>query len=206
MKAFFKSLKIKSFSTEDDIIKGSLAERVIRTIKRKIYMYMTQNNTRIYHDKLQDIVNSYNASYYSGIGMTPNQVNSTNVIFAIHHNEKKMSDRISRREINVGDTVKLLGKKGIMDRGYYINWTEENYIVKEILDTTPVTYKVEDLLGEALEGSFYRQELQIVEKPVFYQIEKKIKSRYKNGKKEWYIKWLGYPEKFNTWEPASAIP
>ena len=48
MKVFFKSLKIKSFSTEDDIIKGSLAERVIRTTKRKIYMHMTQKNTRIF--------------------------------------------------------------------------------------------------------------------------------------------------------------
>ena len=206
--AYLKTLKVKPFSSEDDTVKASLAERVIRTLKRRIYMYMTQKNTRRYIDKLSDFVNSYNNSYHRSIGMTPNQVTNEKVIFAIYHdqNRSNLLNKAKTYDIKVGDTVKLQGRKKLMDRGFQIQWTEENFIVKRKLNTKPVTYLVEDLLGEQVKGSWYGPELQVVEPPEFYQIEKKVKSRVRNGKKEWLIKWLGYSDKFNTWEPASEIP
>ena len=44
-------------------MKANYAERVIQTIKRKIYKYMYHNRTSRYVDVLQDIVNGYNNSY-----------------------------------------------------------------------------------------------------------------------------------------------
>lgn len=207
LKKFLKSKGIKAFSTEDDAIKGSMVERANRTLKRQIYMYMTQNNTDKYVDVLQNLVDSYNNSIHRSIGMTPNQVNKNNVVFALYHNQNKIVPRVSKvPHLKVGDTVKLLGRKKLMDRGFQIQWTIENHIIRKVMKTKPVTYAVEDLLGEPIAGSWYRSELQPVQKPEFFQIEKKIKSRVKNGKKEWLIKWLGYGAKFNTWEPASEIP
>ena len=43
---------------------------------------------------------------------------------------------------------------------YTPNWTEEVFVIDEVLNTKPFTYKIVDLMGEAIEGSFYEQELQ----------------------------------------------
>ena len=43
--------------------KSVVAERFIRTIKNKIYKYMTSISKNVYIDKLYDIVNEYNNTY-----------------------------------------------------------------------------------------------------------------------------------------------
>ena len=41
-----------------------VAERFIRTLKNKIYKYMTSISENVYIDKLDDIVNEYNNTYH----------------------------------------------------------------------------------------------------------------------------------------------
>ena len=48
----------------------------------------------------------------------------------------------------------------IFDKSYKGNWSEELFIINKIQPTVPITYKIKDLLGEDIKGSFYRQELQ----------------------------------------------
>ena len=48
-----------------------VAERFIRTLKIKIYKYMTLILKSGYIDKLDDIVNEYNNSYHRTIKMKP---------------------------------------------------------------------------------------------------------------------------------------
>ena len=49
--------------------KSAITERFIRTLKNKIYKYMTSVSKNIYIDKLDDIVNKYNNTYHSTIQM-----------------------------------------------------------------------------------------------------------------------------------------
>ena len=51
--------------------KSVVAERFIRTLKNKIYKYMTSVSKNIYVDKLNDIVNEYNNAYHRTIKMKP---------------------------------------------------------------------------------------------------------------------------------------
>ena len=44
--------------------KSVVAERFIRTIKSKIYKYMTSISKNVYIDKLDDIVDEYNNTYH----------------------------------------------------------------------------------------------------------------------------------------------
>ena len=46
-----------------------VAERFIRTLKNKIYKYMTSISKNVYNDKLNDIVNEYNNTYHRTIKM-----------------------------------------------------------------------------------------------------------------------------------------
>jgi len=41
------------------------------------------------------------------------------------------------------------------------NWTREIFVVSDINQTNPITYKLEDLNGDDIIGSFYTQELQL---------------------------------------------
>ena len=54
-----------------------VAERFIRTLKNKIYKYMTSISKNVYIDKLDDIVNEYNNTYHSTIKMKPIDVKSS---------------------------------------------------------------------------------------------------------------------------------
>ena len=85
-------------------------------------------------------------------------------------------------------------KKKVFEKGYTTRWTEEIFTIKKIRDTDPITYKLEDLQGEEIKGSFYEPELQKTAQQI-YRIEKIIKKE--KGKS--LVKWKGYSDKFNSW-------
>jgi len=70
--------------------------------------------------------------------------------------------------------------------------------VYQVLNTQPRTYRIKDLNGEEIVGSFYAPEMQTTNQDV-YRVEKVIRTRTKNGQKEAYVKWLGYPPSFISW-------
>ena len=51
--------------------KSVVAETFIRTLKSKIYKYMTSISKNVYIDKLDDIVDEYNNTYHTTIKMKP---------------------------------------------------------------------------------------------------------------------------------------
>ena len=54
--------------------KSVIAERFIRTLKNKIYKYMTSISKNLHIDKLDDIVKKYNNTYHTPIKMKPADV------------------------------------------------------------------------------------------------------------------------------------
>ena len=101
-------------------------------------------------------------------------------------------DDFDRRNIQhkfkVGDKVRITKKKSIFEKGYTPRWTEEIFTVTELRYTDPPTYKITDMNGEELKGSFYEQELQKTEQEVF-RIEKVIRRK---GDKS-LVKWVWLP-------------
>ena len=49
--------------------------------------------------------------------------------------------------------------KNIFAKGYTPNWSEEAFVIKEVKDTVPLTYFINDLNGEEIIGTFYEKEL-----------------------------------------------
>ena len=60
--------------------KSVVAERFIRTLKSKIYKYMTSISKNVYIDKLNAIVNKYNNTYHTTIKMKPIDVKDNTYI------------------------------------------------------------------------------------------------------------------------------
>ena len=49
--------------------------------------------------------------------------------------------------------------KNTFNKGYTENWSREIFIINSVLKTNPCTYKIKDLDGEKIIGSFYEKEL-----------------------------------------------
>ena len=68
-------------------------------------------------------------------------------------------------------------------------------------------YKISDIDGDNIKGTFYRYELQKIDKSETdtFKIEKIIKRKKINGIKHVLVKWLGWPDKFNSWVPETDV-
>ena len=69
--------------------KSFVAERFIRTLKNKIYKYLTSISKNVYIDKLDYIVSEYNNTYHSTIKMKPIDIKGNRFINA----DKEVNDR-----------------------------------------------------------------------------------------------------------------
>ena len=61
---------------------------------------------------------------------------------------------------SAGDKVRISEKKKTFEKGYNTRWKEEIFTITEVKRTSPVTYKIADLNGEEIRGTFYEAELQ----------------------------------------------
>ena len=64
-------------------------------------------------------------------------------------------------KFKIGDRVRIHKYKNIFSKRYETIWTEEIFTVSQIINTSPITYKIKDLSGEEIIGSFYKQELNL---------------------------------------------
>ena len=54
--------------------KSVVAERFIRTLKKKSYKHMTATGKNVYYDVLDDVVNEYNNTKHNTVKMKPKDV------------------------------------------------------------------------------------------------------------------------------------
>ena len=168
--------------------KSVVPERFIRTLKNKIYKYMTAISKNVYINKLDDIVNEYNSTYHITIKMKPVDVkDNTYTDF-----EKEVNNR--HPKFKVGDNVRISKYKIIFAKGYIPDWSEEVFVVSKIKNTVPWTYVINDLNGGEITGTFYEKELQKTNQKEF-RIEQVIKRK---GDKL-YVKLKGYDNSLNSW-------
>ena len=206
-KALLLNNNINFYTTNNEQTKASVVERLIRTLKTKLFRYFTYKNTRKYVDVIQKIVDSYNKTYHRSIGMTPIEVkpeHQKDIFYRLHENTlfDSMSPRTNKQTFYVGDKVRLANVKDVFAKGYTENWTEEIFKVKGVNKRfIPYTYTVVDLMNDPIEGSFYSSELLEVEEPVYHRIEKIIR-RQGNAA---LVRWVGYPKKFDSLIPYKDI-
>ena len=70
MKSWLEKIAIEIYTTNYEV-ESVIAERFIRTLKNKIYRYMTSISKNVHIDKLDDIVSKYHNRYHRTIKMKP---------------------------------------------------------------------------------------------------------------------------------------
>ena len=154
--------------------KSVAGERFIRTLKTKIYKYLTSVSKDVYINKLDDMLNEYNNKYHRTITMKALDVKDNTYIDSM----ELLSSNDKDPKFKVGDH----------------DWSEEVFVIKKAKNTAPWTYVINDLNSDEVIGAFYKKELQKTNQLAF-TIEKVIK---RNGDKL-YVKWKGYDSSFNSW-------
>ena len=198
----FYNASFKKWLQDNDIVmyltnnegKTVVAERFIRTLKSKIYKHMTSISKNVYIDKLDDIVDEYNNTYHTTIKMKPIDVKDNTYI----NIDKEINNKDPK--FKVGDRVRISKYKNIFAKGYTPNWSEDVFVIKNVKNTVPWAYDINDLNSEEITGTFYDKELQKANQEEF-RIEKVIKRK---GDKI-YVKSKGYDNSFNSWIDKASL-
>ena len=104
---------------------------------------MTSMLKNVYVDKLGDIVNKYNNTYYSVIKIKPFDVKSS--IYFDSNNEINDKDP----KFKIADIVRISKYKNIFARVYVPKWSEEVSVIKKVKIIVPWS-DTSDLKGEEM--------------------------------------------------------
>ena len=194
-----KKYNINHYSTFSTM-KASIAERVIRTLKEKLYRMFSLNGNYKYYTQLEAVTADYNNTKHRTIGMQPSQVNK--------HNERVLLDTVyshlkivDKQKFRVGDIVRISRQKVMFEKGYTPNWSTELFKIVKAKISSPTVYYLKDFNGQDIQGTFYEEELQKTKYEDLYLVEKVLKRKGTMV----YVKWLGLNKKFNSWINKSDV-
>ena len=188
--------------------KASIAERFIRTLRRKMEIYYIVTQSTVWCDALQDMLDEYNSDFHRSIAMSPKEAIKIENFTKVY--DKQYSDPKVKRSkkplLEVGDKVRISLQKQHFEKGATANWTEEVFEIVEVVKKfSPVVYRLKDLADEEIDGGFYREQLQKTNQEI-YRIDKVLRKRkLSNGTSESLVRWSGYPDKFNSWIPSNDV-
>ena len=144
-------------------------ERLNRTLLHIIKKPMFINGDGNWLNILNDLVITYNNNIHSTIIMTPfdafNNPDKVRYIRELASQIISFSTKIEPKgkpgyaQLKVGDYVRNADKRNIFSKGYTSNRNRELFKINEVLNTQPLTYKIEDMNGDKIEGKYYEQEL-----------------------------------------------
>ena len=211
MKKWFDDHDILHSVTHNEM-KANYVERLIKTIKSRIVKYFHHMNSFEYVKHLDDFMEGYNNTYHSGIKMKPSSVTKSNelMLWQQQYVEPFVKEAMTKKGKSVkkkfrfatGDKVRISHLRSLFQREYDQKWTGEVFTVTKRWSREGVhVYELEDYGGDPVAGTFYEPELQAVifdaEQP--FKIEKVLKTRGRGGNKEHYVKWMNWPNKYNSW-------
>lgn len=202
---------INHFTTRNQDVKCSVVERFNRTLKNRMFKFFTAKGSWKYYDSIDKIVDGYNKSWHRAIRMRPCDVTTKNEAIARKNLYKESSKqraahaRSRRSKVDTETPVRIQYKKAVFDRGYHPVWTDQTYRVHRTVKHPIVTYKLVDGKDRELPKTFYRHEIQPVGDSIVYRVEKVLRRKKHKGKEYAFVKWLKYPEEYNSWIPSENL-
>ena len=198
-----KKNNVTMYSTYGGKYKNSMIERLVRTIKLLVDKRLTEKSTYRWIDIIDDVMNEYNNRKHTAIGITPSEG-----LKKIKQEELKS---LRGKEIpeqkpkfQVGDVVRIARLKPIFEKANY-NFSTELFKITKVKTKQPPTYEISEWNGTPIKGSFYESELLKTKLDDIFLIDKVIKTRKRNGKKECLVHWLGWSSDYDEWKPEKEI-
>lgn len=200
MKKMLQQRNINMYSTFGTK-KAAIVERFNRTLKNNMWKQFSLRGSYKWIDILQSLVYDYNRTKHRTIKMKPNDVTRNDEHILLNTVYKPFRTVPSKSKFNVGDLVRMSKYKHIFEKGYTPNWTAEVFKIRKVQKTDPITYLLNDLSDNPINGCLYQEELQLAKYSNLYLVEKILR---KKGDKL-YIKWLGLDSTHNSWIKKSSM-
>ena len=108
---------------------------------------MTANDSKSYLSYLNKLIDKYKNIYHHSINKKPINANYFRLTEKTETNPKAP-------KFKVNDRVTITKYKNIFIKDYTENWSREVFVIDSVLKTNPWTYKIKDLNGEKIIGSF----------------------------------------------------
>ena len=223
---YLKSQNIHHVYALNTETKANYAERLIKTLKHKLFRYMMKRRTQRYVDVLQDMVQSYNHTVHRSLGQAPasitqdtegesrlqqyllRTVKSKKATIKSKKKPTVKSKKPDRYKFKLGQTVRLSHVRSLFDREYSQKWTGEIFKINTRYrrEGVPV-YTIVSWDDEPVDGTFYEPEMQAirVDDSTEYHIEEILKRRVRNKRKEVLVRWLHWPKKYDSWIPEAEV-
>lgn len=167
-KQFFDWMEEQNIQVIVTYSHATFVERFNRTIKEMMEKYLQSHKVKDVASVTQKLVDNYNNSYHSVIGMAPNQVNDDNM-HIVQMNIIKHSEIGKQKELKVGDKVRRRLKDKKLRKGYKAKWSDAVYVVDKI--EKPYYYLKDDDRG------YLRGHLQLLKDVQYYKNEEKEKEK-----------------------------
>ena len=207
---YFHEINVEQWAAHNEEMKANYAERVIRTLKSSLWGYMRAQKKFRYVDVLQDIVHAYNNTKHRSTSMKPSAITKGDVEERLWWHLYKprtpyIKSRLLRRTpflFKKGDHVRIAHKAHTFERAYDEKWTPEIFRVEQPFTRLGIKkYRLTDLKGEDVSGTFYEGELQKVSysDEGMYEVDRIIRTQGRGRQQQHLVKWKGWPEKFNSW-------
>jgi len=188
---------------------GAFIERFNRTLQNLTYKYMKENETYRFKEVFQDLVKTYNNRKHRMIGYTPREAEENpNIHLNIRLRMSKYHEKIKKRKqlFEVGDLVRIATFKGKFSRGYQQKFNDEIFRIYKINVGKKIPlYHLESYDSkEKIKGGFYDFELTKTSRDVF-RIEKVLREKITPAGKEYFVKWKGFSDTYNSWVKEADI-
>lgn len=204
-KKFFKENDIHHYVSYSDR-KCPVIERFNLTIQQLLYKIMDHENTDRWVDCISKAMKIYLNRTHRTICMSPNEAelkkNEKMVRRNLYKYFSKVGIKPQKIKFKIGDTVRVWKYHRQFQRGYDSKFTHEYFKISKILKNLPVVrYKLKDINGEDIIGSYFQEELVHYTEPEFHKTII-LDTKGKGINKMYLVKYEGWDDKYNRWVKA----
>lgn len=194
--------------------KANYAERFGgRTLKNLLYKVLQHRGDKHWPKYLQQVIDAYNNRQHASLNMTPNEaskrVNTAKLWFRFRSRRYRAMPPPTPYTYDINDAVRISNVAQPLDKAYYETFSGQIYFVSARYTRSNVhRYRLKDYNNEPVANrSFDQKQLQLTHTSgdTLYRVEKVLHEKLFKGKLYSFVKWVGYPSRFNTYIPSSDI-
>jgi hypothetical protein len=205
--------------------KAAVAERLIRTIKTRLWKYFELNKTNVWVDVIGEFMKSYNRTVHSTTGLEPARTGidqSAQVMQMLKKREDKLFKKraaAKKPRFKIGDVIRLAQFRSdktnanMFRKGYLRRFSREYYKVVKRNTTYPYSYKLAKYSepDKVINGIYYEPEMQSItfseSQPKIQNIpvQKVLARRIVGGLAQSLVKFKDLPNSENRWIPDTDL-
>lgn len=206
MRTYYESKDIIKRSAENPDTKAAMAERMIKTVKHRLYRYFTENQTLVWVNAVPLIVRAINNSVNRITGLRPVDFTFKNSRRIWRRLYSDAFEHAPRSTLKAGDNVRIAKPRTAFKKGYLPNYSGLTYRIRHVKRGKPNTFLLEGAKGRNIKRKYYREEVTPAARPPDLEIERVLRTKTVKGHKHYLVKWVGEPEESASWITEDDIP